>query len=103
MVSLTWIVGNQPPFTWIRGISPTHLDTRESAVEITADRVVTIHYTLLALTQEPLISCNADASDKEVAELFDKYNLRALPVVNDDGKLVGVVEADHVIAFLRQR
>jgi magnesium transporter len=38
-----------------------------------------------------------------VAELFDKYNLRALPVLDDEGKLVGVVEADHVIAFLRDR
>ena len=33
---------------------------------------------LLALTQEPLISCHADASDRDVAELFDKYNLLTL-------------------------
>src|SRR6266513_3732229 len=30
---------------------------------------------LLALTQEPLISTRAGASEREVAELFDKYNL----------------------------
>jgi Mg/Co/Ni transporter MgtE len=41
--------------------------------------------------------------ENEVAELFDKYNLRALPVVDKGGKLVGAVEADHVIAFLRSR
>lgn len=49
------------------------------------------------------ISCAADARQHQVAELFDKYNLRALPVLDDEGRLVGVVEADHVIAFLRDR
>jgi Mg/Co/Ni transporter MgtE len=49
------------------------------------------------------ISCPAGAHERQVAELFDKYNLRALPVVDEQGRLVGVVEADHVIAFLRDR
>jgi len=29
--------------------------------------------------------------------------LRALPVIDSSDRLVGVVEADHVIAFLRAR
>lgn len=53
------------------------------------------------LTEARFISCQADAHEQQVAELFDKYNLRALPVLNSTGKLVGVIEADHVIAFLR--
>jgi magnesium transporter len=58
--------------------------------------------TRLDILGEPrFISCSASAHQQQVAELFDKYNLRALPVLNDAGKLVGVVEADHVIAFLR--
>jgi magnesium transporter len=58
--------------------------------------------TRLEVLAEPrFISSAADARQQQVAELFDKYNLRALPVLNDKGKLVGVVEADHVIAFLR--
>lgn len=56
-----------------------------------------------ALAEANFISCHANAHEQKVAELFDKYNLRALPVLNDAGKLVGVVEADHVIAFLRER
>ena len=44
-----------------------------------------------------------DTDEDEVAELFDKYNLRALPVVNSGDKLVGIVEADDVISFLRGR
>src|SRR5207249_3212664 len=39
---------------------------------------------LLALTQEPLISTRAGASEREVAELFDKYNLVTLPVVDEN-------------------
>jgi magnesium transporter len=58
---------------------------------------------LLALTQEPLIFCHADASDKEVAELFDKYNLLTLPVVDDRNKMTGVITSDDVISLLRQK
>jgi Mg/Co/Ni transporter MgtE len=58
---------------------------------------------LIVLTEPRFISCRADAHQNDVAELFDKYNLRALPVVNDEGRLVGIIEADHVIAFLRDR
>jgi magnesium transporter len=56
-----------------------------------------------SLTEPRFITCKSDARQHQVAELFDRYNLRALPVVNDKGKLAGVVEADHVIAFLRAK
>jgi CBS domain-containing protein/sporulation protein YlmC with PRC-barrel domain len=60
--------------------------------------------TRLDVLSEPrFISAPADSHEQQVAELFDKYNLRALPVLDDKGRLVGVVEADHVIAFLRSR
>jgi len=58
---------------------------------------------LLALTQEPLISCHADASDRDVAELFDKYNLLTLPVVDDKNTLTGVITSDDVISLLREK
>jgi Mg/Co/Ni transporter MgtE len=57
---------------------------------------------LNVLSDAMFISCPAGAHERQVAELFDKYNLRALPVVDEQGRLVGVVEADHVIAFLRE-
>ena len=57
---------------------------------------------LEVLTEPRVISVPADTHEQEVAELFDKYNLRALPVVDEQGKLAGVVEADDVIAFLRE-
>jgi CBS domain-containing protein len=48
-----------------------------------------------------LVTCHIDEGGRKVAELFDKYNLRSLPVVDADGKLVGVVHAEQVIALLR--
>ena len=56
---------------------------------------------LLSLTQEPLISCHEDASEMEFAELFDKYNLLTLPVIDDHNKLTGVITSDDVISLLR--
>ena len=58
---------------------------------------------LLSLTQEPLIFSHAGADEKEVAELFDKYNLMALPVVDDDRKLTGVITSDDIISLLRAK
>ena len=58
---------------------------------------------LLSLTQEPLISAPNDARDAEVAELFDKYNLMTLPVVDEHKKLIGVITSDDVISVLRSK
>ncbi len=58
---------------------------------------------LLSLTQEPLISATTDTRDNEVAELFDKYNLITLPVVDEHRKLNGVITSDDVISLLRAK
>ncbi len=58
---------------------------------------------MLSLTQEPLISTHAGASEKEVAELFDKHNLLTLPVVDDNKKLTGVITSDDIISLLRAK
>jgi len=58
---------------------------------------------LAQILAEPLILCQETAREKEVAELFDKYNLLSLPVVDENGKLVGVITADDVIALLRDQ
>jgi magnesium transporter len=56
---------------------------------------------LVNLPQGHIVLCNVDANGRKVAELFDKYNLRSLPVVDHDRKLVGVIHAEQVIALLR--
>ncbi len=58
---------------------------------------------LLALAQEPLISCHENAKESAFAELFDKYNLLTLPVVDNHNHLAGVITPDDVIAMLRSK
>jgi Mg/Co/Ni transporter MgtE len=58
---------------------------------------------LKELTLEPLISVHAGANEKEVAERFDKYNLLTLPVVDDEGRMTGVITADDIISLLRSK
>jgi magnesium transporter len=53
------------------------------------------------LISDPLISCHASCTEKDVVELFDKYNLFTLPVVDEAGLLTGVITADDVISLLR--
>jgi magnesium transporter len=58
--------------------------------------------TLLAdLPHGHLVTCNVDANGRKVAELFDKYNLRSLPVIDHERRLSGVIHAEQVIALLR--
>jgi len=58
---------------------------------------------LTSLMMHPLVSVEAGANEKEFAELFDKYNLLTLPVVDAEGKMTGVITADDVIALLRAK
>ncbi len=58
---------------------------------------------LLSLTQEPLVFTHKQTSDKEVAELFDKYNLVTLPVIDEHNRLAGVITSDDVITMLRSK
>ncbi len=70
--------------------------------------VVTLPRLLLAPSDEKLksltdghkVSCTLHARDKEVAALFDKYNLRSLPVLDAHGCIAGVIHAEQVIAQL---
>jgi magnesium transporter len=60
--------------------------------------------TRLSVLAEPrVLSCPADMHQNELAEVFDKYNLHALAVVDSQNRMVGVVQADHVISFLREK
>ncbi len=56
-----------------------------------------------SLTQVPLVRVYEDVGDNAVAELFDKYNLLMLPVVDKQDKLMGVITADKVINMLRAK
>jgi magnesium transporter len=57
---------------------------------------------LVKLAAENATRVKVDAKQTRVVELFDKYNLLELPVVDHDNRLVGVITADDVITLLRE-
>ena len=59
--------------------------------------------TLLSDLSEPFVACAPDTPQDEVAALFDKYNLLTLAVVDEHGRISGIITADDVIAMLRHR
>ena len=56
---------------------------------------------LRQLASEPLIKAKVHDRQHRIAEMFDKYNLLCLPVVDDDGVLSGIITADDIISLLR--
>jgi sporulation protein YlmC with PRC-barrel domain/CBS domain-containing protein len=58
---------------------------------------------LMMLSTGHMTTVHPGADEKIVAELFDKYNLLTLPVIDDDGVLTGVITADDVINMLRAK
>ena len=96
---------------WVRGLELNldQLDTivlLDSAAEYSG--TVSIARLLLAdpeqtmaqLKSEPLLSISADAGEKDVFELFDKYNLRMLTVVDEERRPIGTVTVDDVVSRL---
>ena len=59
--------------------------------------------TAVSALVEPAVSCPPDMPEKEVAALFDKYNLITLAVVDEHGRLTGIITADDIITMLRHR
>ena len=54
------------------------------------------------LRTEQLVFVDTEAKEKQVIDLFDKYNLRSLPVVDAEQKLVGIITVDDVVSRLWQ-
>jgi CBS domain-containing protein len=58
---------------------------------------------LVELPDSHIVSCDVAANGRKVAELFDKYNLRSLPVLDHEKRLAGIIHAEQVIALLREK
>ena len=61
---------------------------------------VALFVPLGALVSEQTIAVPFYADEKTVVDMFRKYNLLSLPVVDDSEKLLGVVTADDVFELL---
>jgi len=49
-----------------------------------------------------VVSTMVDEKADRAIELVDKYNLTQLPVLGEDGEMVGIITADDVITYLRR-
>jgi len=97
--------------TWLRG-QELNLDQADTIVLLDTNAqfsgVVPIARLLLAapeehmsqLKMEPLLSLPPNADEKDVFELFDKYNLRMLTVVDKDNRPMGAITVDDVVSRL---
>jgi Mg/Co/Ni transporter MgtE len=55
---------------------------------------------MAGLKMEPLLSLPGNADDQEVFELFDKYNLRMLTVIDAENRPIGAITVDDVVSRL---
>jgi len=74
----------------------------EGAVPLARLFVVPHSTPLRELSPPHVISVEVREKEDKITELFDKYNLLSLPVVDENGRLEGVITADDVISVLRQ-
>ena len=57
----------------------------------------------LVREDDEAIQAPVSAPASRVLELFDKYNLLTLPVLDEEQRLVGVITADDIISVLRKK
>jgi len=97
--------------TWLRG-QDLNLDQLDTIVlldkEAQYSGTVTVARLLLAspgqemkeLKTEPLLSLGPTADNEEVFELFDKYNLRTLTIIDEGNRPIGTITVDDVVSRL---
>ncbi len=57
---------------------------------------------VLDLMEENVISVNTLADQEQVAQIFSNYNFLALPVVDNENRLVGIVTVDDAVDVLQE-
>ncbi len=107
-VSVSDSATREEALAWIRREEPD-LDQLDSIFLINAQGVLTgvvpigrlllapPEQPVLALRMEPLLSVPPDAVEATVFELFDKYNLRSLAVVDAQGRPMGAITVDDIV------
>jgi magnesium transporter len=107
-------IDREAVLVWMRG-QELNLDQLDNIVLLNRDAqfsgTVAVARLLLAapeqrmseLKTEPLLSVETDADDEEVVELFDKYNLRTLTVVDKENRPIGTITVDDVVSRLAKK
>ena len=98
---IDFIRSNESDLEQLDAVFLTDLEAKFTGIVPTGRLLLaTTGQTMNSLKSEPLLSLPPDANEKEVFELFDKYNLRVLGVVNDDGVPIGAITVDDVVTRL---
>jgi CBS domain-containing protein len=87
----------------VEAVNYVYVTEGEKLVGVVALRDLLLHdpeKTLSEVMHRKLITVAADADEWAVAEAISKYNLLALPVVDEEMGLMGVVTVDDVVDFL---
>lgn len=81
------------------------VDDRNHLVGVVALRQLLLYppaTTLKKLMSTDVIKVHAEDDQEEVARIVAKFNVVAVPVVDDDNKLIGMVTVDDVIDVMRE-
>ena len=58
---------------------------------------------MAGLASEPLVSVESQVEEREIFELFDKYNLRSLTVVDQEQHPIGSITVDDVVSRMHAK
>jgi len=56
-----------------------------------------------ALASEPFVSVESQVEEREIFELFDKYNLRTLTVIDQERRPIGAITVDDVVSRMHAK
>jgi len=102
--ALTALKGNEDQLESLNAVFLVDSDGRlTGTVPLARLFVASSGTSLRELSTETLISATVTEKQDQVTELFDKYNLLALPVIDQDRRLAGVITADDIISVLRHK
>ncbi|MCH3961107.1 MAG: magnesium transporter [Solobacterium sp.] len=54
------------------------------------------------IMHEDVVSCNTSTDQEHVAQIFKKYDFTALPVVDHENRMVGIITVDDVMDIMEQ-
>ena len=54
------------------------------------------------IMEDHVISVSTQTDQEEVAQLFQKYDFTSIPVVDSEGRLVGIITVDDIVDILQQ-
>lgn len=81
------------------------IDEHERLLGVTSLRELLLaesSYRLSDIMEKKLITVTQDEDVKIVAEILSKYNLVALPVIDNDGYLLGIVTVDDILDIMEE-